>query len=534
MCNAGSHTVLQRIFERTAANQADKVGCIKFIYICLVWKDKVQVNNTLRLTGRRLVPGGERKLYRPARIAFSGFRWGRGGIQGPTVRVGASQAVHHFDADKSSNDHDPSPPHETDGMKEPTSPSHRTPRFIRRHLLSRSTLRKLVALFLIWTIVEAQLIYYRIARAEHEYEAHAVLAKNPPRIYIASLHWNNERILRSNWNKQVVDLARAFGPDNVFVSVYESGSWDGSKGALRQLDHELGKLGVARQITLEKATHADEMAATPTGSGWVNNPDDGTKKLLRRIPFLSKLRNISLQPLRDLAENGTVFDHVLFLGDVVFTVSDVVALLNTNGGHYAAACSLDFSKPPRYYDTFALRDSAGHEHASQTWPYFRSSKSRNAMLYGAPVPVSSCWNGIVAMPTSAFTGTSGGLKFRGIDDTLAEAHLEGSECCLVHADNPASRTRGVFLNPTVRVGYSPEAYLKVHPEGNSWLSTIGIYTGLWKNRFARWFSTPWFKERQVRGRVRQWEQEGENREEPGEFCLINEMQVIVHNGWKHL
>ena len=137
------------------------------------------------------------------------------------------------------------------------------------------------------------------------------------------------------------------------------------------------------------------------------------------------------------------------------------------------------------------------------------------------------------MPTSAFTGTNG-LKFRGIDDTLAQSHLEGSECCLIHADNPASRTRGVFLNPTVRVGYSKEAYEKVHPKGGIWLSTFGVYKGIWKSRFARWLSSPWLKEQLVRKRVRTWEQEGEGREEPGEFCLINEMQVIVENGWKHL
>jgi hypothetical protein len=30
--------------------------------------------------------------------------------------------------------------------------------------------------------------------------------------------------------------------------------------------------------------------------------------------------------------------------------SDVLKLLDTNGGEYAAACSLDFSSPPDYYD----------------------------------------------------------------------------------------------------------------------------------------------------------------------------------------
>ena len=209
--------------------------------------------------------------------------------------------------------------------------SHRPPRILRQ-LLSRSNVRKLLVLLIVWFIVEAQLIYYRVARAEHEYESHASVELNldslddhikvpekPPRFFLASLHWNNERILRSDWNKQVVDLVENLGPENVFVSVYEGGSWDDSKGALRELDHDLGKMGVAKQITLDKATHADVMASPPVpGQGWVKLPDGEMR--LRRIPYLSRIRNLSLQPLLDMAENGTTFDYVLFLGDVVFTV----------------------------------------------------------------------------------------------------------------------------------------------------------------------------------------------------------------------
>jgi hypothetical protein len=46
------------------------------------------------------------------------------------------------------------------------------------------------------------------------------------------------------------------------------------------------------------------------------------------------------------------------------------------------------------------------------------------------------------------------------------------------------------------------------------------------------------EERQVRGRIERWVGEGrrvkENRVENGGFCVIDEMQVVVHNGWKHL
>lgn len=139
------------------------------------------------------------------------------------------------------------------------------------------------------------------------------------RIYIASIHWNNELVLRSNWNKAVLELAKHLGPENIYISIYESGSLDDSKGALRLLDAELGQLGVPRTVILDETTHADELAKPPASPGWIDTPRD--TKELRRIPYLSRLRNTSLKPLVALASNGTTFDKILFLNDVVFSVS---------------------------------------------------------------------------------------------------------------------------------------------------------------------------------------------------------------------
>ncbi|KAI1522436.1 Polysaccharide export protein CAP59 [Pyrenophora tritici-repentis] len=50
------------------------------------------------------------------------------------------------------------------------------------------------------------------------------------------MYWNGEQALRSYWNDAVIALANALGRENVFVTVYENGSWDDSKGALRELD----------------------------------------------------------------------------------------------------------------------------------------------------------------------------------------------------------------------------------------------------------------------------------------------------------
>jgi len=222
---------------------------------------------------------------------------------------------------------------------------------------------------------------------------------------------------------------------------------------------------------------------------------------------------------------------------------DVMTLLHTRDGDYAAACSLDFSKPPFYYDTFALRDSAGAKPVTQNWPFFGSYHSRHALMSNEPVPVRSCWNGMTVFDAAPFyKGASQPLQFRGVADSLASKHLEGSECCLIHSDNPLSSQKGVWLNPNVRVGYNPLAYEAVNPSTSYWVSTGARIWGVWQNRMARITGAPRraLERLVVERRLRAWRAEvplpGETRprNETGVHCLINEMQVLVANGWAHV
>lgn len=146
------------------------------------------------------------------------------------------------------------------------------------------------------------------------------------RIFISSTHWNNEAVLRSHWNPAVLALTKALGRDHVYVSVTESGSWDDTKGALRELDAQLAVSDINRTIVLSETTHADEISQPPGPTGWVDTPSG--KKGLRRIPFLSRQRNESLKPLADLEQKyGLRFDKILFLNDVIFTVSPGLLVL---------------------------------------------------------------------------------------------------------------------------------------------------------------------------------------------------------------
>jgi hypothetical protein len=183
-----------------------------------------------------------------------------------------------------------------------------------RSLRSHRFIRTFLAIFLFFNICEVSYI-----RWNQVPKSPINLAPKNTRVYIASIHWNNEQILREHWNDAVVDLVKALGPENVFVSIYESGSWDDSKGALRELDQKLNDLDVPRNVTFSKVTHTDKINQTPTGPGWIDTARGKTE--LRRIPYLSRLRNYTLWNLEQLAKQGIQFDKVLFLNDVVFKVN---------------------------------------------------------------------------------------------------------------------------------------------------------------------------------------------------------------------
>ena len=209
-------------------------------------------------------------------------------------------------------------------------------------------------------------------------------------------------------------------------------------------------------------------------------------------------------------------------------------MLATRNGSYAAACALDFSVSNKIYDTFAVRDSLGAPPQTLFWPFFSSSTSRSAIISSSPSPVKSCWNGLVIFAAAPFYSNPP-LEFRGIDDSLAEKHVEGSECCLIHVDNELSSSKGVWINPNVRVAYNDGADEAVNRAGG-WPTGFGRVKGVWANRWDS--ATGWYwhwRERWVvNGAVRAWELEGEGRKEEGTLCLADSMQVLVENGWVHI
>lgn len=143
-----------------------------------------------------------------------------------------------------------------------------------------------------------------------------------PRVFIASIHRNTEKILRGGWTRAVVDLVEYLGPDNVYVSIYESGSVvDDTKVALGELDMMLEHLKVARNITLDPLDQLEEVAriVEQKEDNWIWTPRD--KYELRRIPYLANIRNGVMAELYEQEKQGHKYDYVLWINDVVFNVS---------------------------------------------------------------------------------------------------------------------------------------------------------------------------------------------------------------------
>ncbi|KAI5292225.1 Obg-like ATPase, partial [Ascosphaera acerosa] len=196
-------------------------------------------------------------------------------------------------------------------------------------------------------------------------------------------------------------------------------------------------------------------------------------------------------------------------------------LLNTRNGSYAAACALDFAHARAFYDSFALRDLNGKTTYSSAYPYLSERTARNALGRGEPVPVQSCWNGLAVFDAAPFTPppppASDGqpLRFRGISDSLAAHHVEGSECCLIHYDNPLTRSKGVWVNPHVRVGYNAAARASVDPAAGARFPSRSEAVGGWLwSVLAAATGLPWRNGR-IGREVSAWRREAAGNDEPG-------------------
>ncbi|KAH0536369.1 hypothetical protein FGG08_006767 [Glutinoglossum americanum] len=333
----------------------------------------------------------------------------------------------------------------------------------------------------------------------------------------------NEDLIRGAWGKAVVGLVELLGEDNVYLSIFENDSGEGTREALVELGR---KVTCNSSIVSEHLPMGDIPSVTlPSG-----------RKRVKRVAYLAEVRNRALRPLdRSSSPPGqhitatTKFDKLLFINDVIFDPLDAAQLLfstnlnpSTNLTSYRAACAVDFVLPFKFYDTFATRDLEGYSMGLPLFPWFANvgqAESRKDVLRGTDaVRVRSCWGGMVAFEAKWFQdmgvgegegegeGEGGNMESSDRDDgddskptlqtksdmtaqtergltNASSISLRGpsalrlrsepdlfwdsSECCLVNADlqslpprpgNPLSPETGIYMNPFIRVAYSPFAF----------------------------------------------------------------------------
>lgn len=143
-------------------------------------------------------------------------------------------------------------------------------------------------------------------------------------------------MLRLYWSSALLRLIEHLGPQNVYVSILESGSQEDTKGALRDLERSLTEMGVENQISLGMGVmeQYEETLNVPgpeeDRTGWIFTGRGEKGWEIRRIPYLAKLRNEVLEPMLNM-EHRRRFDRVLWINDVVFTVSHTVTRCRRQG-----------------------------------------------------------------------------------------------------------------------------------------------------------------------------------------------------------
>lgn len=267
------------------------------------------------------------------------------------------------------------------------------------------------------------------------------------KVFIAVNLYQSERLLRDgSWTRTMMELIDQIGPNNVYLSIFENNSTDATPQLLQDFEK---KLKCKHTIVTTKINLDDSQYA----SVYIKN---NAHRHVSRIAYLAMVRNRALEPLlHDQSSMPFVgnrrFSKLLFLNDIIFSSQDVLRLLQTNHGDYAAVCALDFINPIKFYDTFATRDANGYSMGLPLYPFFSPGQSQSQIKQGnSLVNVKSCWSGMVAFDSLPFEN---GLQFRSLSN---ETIWEASECCLIHADiNQPNRT---FINPKIRVAYSETVY----------------------------------------------------------------------------
>jgi Cryptococcal mannosyltransferase 1 len=146
-----------------------------------------------------------------------------------------------------------------------------------------------------------------------------------PRVFIAASLAHCATLLSKHWIPSLLELVDKLGHENVFVSILENGSLDGTQDLLVELQHNLTQRRVAYSIRFEEGfrdgTKFEKdglltrlLGKEGTRDNWILTESGWFP---RRISYLAGLRNLALDPLKN---SSVRYDKILFVNDVIFSV----------------------------------------------------------------------------------------------------------------------------------------------------------------------------------------------------------------------
>ncbi|KAJ3034848.1 capsular associated protein, partial [Rhizophlyctis rosea] len=281
-------------------------------------------------------------------------------------------------------------------------------------------------------------------------------------IYIAINFHNNAPTLPETLSQLLRLTSHFHSRQNVFISIYESGSTDRTRALLRNLEAALSGLGIPHYI--------------------VGDPSPPPSKSENRITKLARVRNAALQPLyegtdgRVKLRNGKwtkKFDRIVFLNDVIWCAEDVMELLWQSflqGGDITCGLDYNFAEGETggelfFYDTWVSRTILGTPFYGGPWNHFtHHPPTTTRMLRNLPFQAQCCWNGISILRPTPFTHSH--IRFRSGQPQNGEC--AASECSLLCQDFWKAGWGRVVVVPGVRVGYErgvQEGLLRARNEG---------------------------------------------------------------------
>ncbi|KAG9409613.1 hypothetical protein AC1031_019874 [Aphanomyces cochlioides] len=275
------------------------------------------------------------------------------------------------------------------------------------------------------------------------------------KILVAANYFDNMDILDAHTKQMAsfLTMLKAAGAEP-YVSVYENGSSDDTPAYLRQWGERLEAMNVPNHINIDtapgwKAAYGAYLKA---------HPENSESFTMFRIRFMAQVRNAALKPLEEQP-----FDDIVFFNDVLFEATDILHLLMTENLNYDAVCAMDFNHVT-LYDTWVARDVNGQA-MSSFYPFTADMESISLVLQGKPFPVSSCWNGVVAMKAAPFVHDKVRFRTWGTNEprmisrrtpmkkAIYSDSCPASECGLIFEDFAKFGYTNVYMHPSVHVTY---------------------------------------------------------------------------------